>query len=181
MLRRSVALRVTKAGVTKPEILTMRKSPFGMQGRKLHSNLLSDHVLTQRTRREEALYRQRTLEERGKEDAEAREEAAKLKVETDATPEGQRSIEIRWIYVIGFFGYLTGHAVAHRIFEGEETRLPYDPVNGFLKDLEDKQKRDKIVDDDLKQRVLVRDAAALPASKRRALHDAQKAIIAGTA
>lgn len=165
MLRRSLQLRVTKAGAVKPEILQMRKSPYGMQGRKLHSNLLSDHVLTQRTRREEAMHRQRTLEERGREtqDAAVRQEAEQLKLETDATPEGQRSIEIRYIYIIGFCGYVSGHVVAHRIFEGEETRLPFDPVKGFLSDLEEKQKRDQVVDKELKSHVLIATKFAKPA------------------
>ena len=118
------------------QMLNMRKSPYGIGNKQtLHSHLLTDHSLTVKAAREEAAYRQRALEERGVFDAQAREEAQKIKEEQANTPEGKHHAEIRWVYFVALVGYLFGHIAAHNLFAVEDMRLPYDPVNGFVNDL----------------------------------------------
>lgn len=76
-------------------MLNMRKSPYGIGNKQtLHSHLLSEHTMTVKAAREEAAYRQRALEERGVFDAQAREEAQKIKEEQAATPPTHRLL--RW-------------------------------------------------------------------------------------
>lgn len=117
-------------------MMQMRKSPFGIgDKRTLHSHLLSEHAMTLKAAREEAAYRQRTLEERGVFDAAAREEAQQIKEEQAKTSEGKKHHEVRWVYFTATMGYLVGHIAAHQLFEVDDMRLPYDPVNGFINDL----------------------------------------------
>jgi hypothetical protein len=117
-------------------MMKLRKSPFGLgDKRTLHSHLLTEHAMTLKAAREEAAYRQSALEEKGLFDAAAREEAQRIREEQAATPEFKKHFEMRWAYITAALGYLAGHLAAHQFFAVEDMRLPYDPVNGFVKDL----------------------------------------------
>ena len=155
MLRRTLPTRVTLKGSLAPKVFSVRRSPFALHQSDMHSDLLSDHVMTQKAARDEAVHRQRVLEQRGQTDAVARAEAEKLHADIAATPTQQQYNEIRLIYVVLFCGYIGGHLVGHRYFAGGDgMRLPYDPVNGFIPDLELKKKDNLKCDAEMSRHVL---------------------------
>jgi hypothetical protein len=132
----------------------LRQSPFNMGGKKgLHSHLLTEHPLTLKAQREEGAFRQRVLAERGEYDAEARKAAEELKATIEATPEGQRMNETKWILAVGLGGYIFGHYLAYNLFYTAEVRLPYDPVRGFVEDLSLKRRQWDEQDSQMRQQM----------------------------
>lgn len=153
------------------QMLNMRKSPYGIGNKQtLHSHLLSDHAMTVKASREEAAYRLRALEERGVFDAQAREEAQKIKEEQARTPECERHAEIRWVYLVALVGYLLGHISAHNLFEVDDMRLPYDPVNGFVNDLALQKQMLSKIDDHVHTHVVGRILQTKEAKRQNVLH-----------
>lgn len=127
---------------------SLRRSPYNLNQPGLRSTLLSDHPMTQKASREELAFRQRSLAERGD-----YEDASKVADAIESTPQGEQQSEYKYVLLFALLGYLSAHMVVFQIM-GEDTRLPYDPVKGFVDDIADAKKVTAKVDHYLEAQVV---------------------------
>jgi hypothetical protein len=107
----------------------------------IHSNLLSEHPLTQKAKRDDLLARQKLLQDEGRRGSQkAAEEAAQLREVLNKT---ENKADKAYYEFFGFaiVGYGCGHVMAHYLFDGAETRLPYNPAEGFIDSLQEQSTR----------------------------------------
>jgi len=135
----------------RPSPLDLRRQHSNLHQTGMHSSLLSEHILTQRAARDEEAWRR-------KKTAEYQEVNLPVGAATNAPPvstkessqQGSGSFwdmrsEYYAIMLTALTGAVSGFVFADFLLQSEPVRLPYDPVHGFLHDVEVHEKRAQMV------------------------------------
>lgn len=174
-------------------VVRRRADPRDIVTPETHSNMLSDHPRTQRVRREQMERLQSDLDKMKQHQQQQAgssqstppsnggglrsNETDDLGTKKDGGKSKRESAFDRFYYqmmVVGVAGYGAGHYAAHNIHGKGETRLAYDPAEGFIEALREQRVRlDALHDDCVRSAVIqdVRHASSAKSAPRLILGD----------